>query len=69
MVLFVVSTITLWLLGYYFGSHRQRVRILATVLALLVATVMWLIMDLDQPARGILRTSQQSLFDLHQDLS
>ena len=68
-VLFVVSAITLWLVGYYFGSHRQRVRILTTMLALLVASVMWLIMDLDQPVRGAITASQQSLIELHQDLS
>ena len=68
LVLFVISVITLWLTGYYFGARGQRVRTLTTVLALLVASVMWLIMDLDQPMRGAIRTSQQSLFDLHQDL-
>jgi hypothetical protein len=68
LVLFLVSGITLWLLGYYFGSPKQRVRILTTMVALLVASVMWLIMDLDQPVRGAIKTSQQSLFDLHQDL-
>jgi peptidoglycan/LPS O-acetylase OafA/YrhL len=69
LVLFIVSVITLWLVGYYFGTGRQKRRILSTMLALLVATVMWLILDLDQPARGLIRASQQSLFDLHQDLS
>jgi len=69
LVLFVVSAITLWVVGYYFGASRQRVRILTTMLALLVASVMWLIMDLDQPVRGAIRASQQSLIDLHQDLS
>jgi hypothetical protein len=69
LVLFVVSAMTLWLMGYYFGSHRKRVQILTTVVALLVALVMWLIMDLDQPMRGAIRASQQSLIDLHQDLS
>jgi hypothetical protein len=69
LVLFVLSAIILWLVGYYFGSSRQRVRILTTMLALLVASVMWLIMDLDQPVRGAIRASQQSLIDLHQDLS
>jgi len=69
LVLFVVSAVILWLVGYYLGSSRQRVRILTTMLALLVASVMWLIMDLDQPVRGAIRASQQSLFDLHQDLS
>jgi hypothetical protein len=69
LVLFGVSAITLWLVGYYFGSSKQRVRILTTMLVLLVASVMWLIMDLDQPVRGAIRTSQQSLIELHQDLS
>ena len=69
LVLFGVSAITLWLVGTYFGSHRQKVRILTTMLALLVASVMWLILDLDQPVRGRIRASQQSLFDLNQDLS
>jgi RsiW-degrading membrane proteinase PrsW (M82 family) len=69
IVLFVVSVITLWLVGYYFGSHRQRVRVLTTLAALLVTSVMWLVMDLDQPVRGAIRTSQQSLFDLNQDLN
>jgi hypothetical protein len=43
LVLFIVSTITLGLVGNYFGTRGQRVRILTTMLALLVASVMWLI--------------------------
>lgn len=69
LVLFIISAITLWLVGYYFGTGRQKRRILSTMLALLVASVMWLIMDLDQPVRGAIKASQQSLLDLHQDLS
>jgi hypothetical protein len=68
LVLLIVSIITLWLVGYYFG-RRQRGRILTTVVVLLLASVMWLIMDLDQPMRGAIRASQQSLIELHQDLS
>jgi hypothetical protein len=68
LVLLIVSIITLWLVGYYFG-RRQRGRILTTVVVLLLASVMWLIMDLDQPTRGAIRASQQSLIELHQDLS
>jgi hypothetical protein len=69
LVLFVVSAIVLSLVGYYFGSHGKRMWILTTMLALLVASVMWLIMDLDQPVRGAIKASQQSLIELHQDLS
>jgi hypothetical protein len=69
LVLFIVSAISLLLAGFYFGSYSRRARILTTILALLVASVMWLILDLDLPTRGTIRTSQQSLIDLHQDLS
>lgn len=68
MVLFVASAVTLWLAGYYLGFSEKRLRSLTTVFSFLVATVMWLIMDLDQPGRGAIRTGHQSLLDLHQDL-
>jgi hypothetical protein len=69
LVLFVVSIIILWLVGYYFGMRRQKARFLITMVVLLVASVMWLIMDLDQPVRGTIKANQQSLIELHQDLS
>ena len=68
LVLFVVSIITLGLVGFYVGSHRQRALLITAMLALLVSSVMWLIMDLDQPVRGAIKASQQSLIELHQDL-
>jgi hypothetical protein len=69
LVLFVVSATILVLAGYLVGPHKQRVQILTTVLAVLVASVMWLIMDLDQPVRGTIKASQQNLIELHQNLS
>jgi len=69
LVLFFVSVVTMCLLGYYFGTRKPRARILTVIVVLLVASVMWLILDLDQPRRGAIRASQQGLFDLYQDLS
>ncbi len=69
VVLLIVSAVALLMIGYYLGSHRQGALIVTGMLALLVASVMWLIMDLDQPVRGAIRTSEQSLIDLNQDLS
>ena len=69
LVLFVVSIIILWLVGYYFGMRRQKARFLITMVVVLVVSVMWLIMDLDQPTRGAIKASQQSLIELYQDLS
>jgi ABC-type multidrug transport system fused ATPase/permease subunit len=67
LVLLIVSVITLWLVGYYFG-RKDRARILTMVVVVLLVSVMWLIMDLDQPARGAIRTSHQAVFDLEQDM-
>jgi hypothetical protein len=39
------------------------------MVALLVASVMWLIIDLEQPVRGAIKTSQQSMIELYQDIS
>jgi len=69
LILFFVSIITLWLVGYYFGRPRKGARFLPMILVLLVTLVMWLIMDLDQPVRGVIKASQQSLIDLYQDLN
>jgi hypothetical protein len=68
LVLWVVSAVAVFLVGYYLGFSKHRARFLTIMLAVLVASVMWLIMDLDQPASGTMRTSQQSLIDLQQDL-
>lgn len=69
VVLFVVSAVAMWLAGFCFGSSAKRVRILTTTLVLLVVSVVWLILDLDQPTRGAIKTSQQSLTDLNRDLN
>jgi hypothetical protein len=68
LVLFVESTIIMILTGYYFGSMGRSGRTLTTILALLLVSVMWLTMDLDQPTRGAIRASQQSLIDLNSDM-
>jgi hypothetical protein len=68
LVLFVVSVITLWLVGYYF-RQKQGGRILTMVITVLLVSVMWLIMDLDHPVRGVIKTDQRALFDLYQDMS
>lgn len=67
LVLFIVSTITLWLMGYYF-RRRQGGRTLVMVVINILVSVMCLILDLDQPVCGVIKTNQQALFDLHEDL-
>ena len=68
-VLFLISLMAMWLIGYYFRVRGGRPGTLAVVLALLIASVMWLIMDLDQPQRGMISASQESLYDLYADMN
>jgi hypothetical protein len=68
-VLFLSSAIAIWLAGFYFGANKRRARIMPLIFAVLIASVMWLIMDLDQPIRGAIKASQQSLIDLDRDLN
>jgi hypothetical protein len=68
IVIVIFSIITVWLVGYYFKSHGRREQMMTIMFSLLVSLVIWLIMDLDQPVRGAIRTSQQSLIDLNQSL-
>ena len=68
-MLFLISLMAMSLFGYYFRVRGGRPGTLAVVLALLIASVMWLIMDLDQPQRGMIRASQESLYDLYTDMN
>lgn len=69
VVLLLLSFVAMTLLGYYFRVRGVRTRFLTIMIALLLASVLWLIMDLDQPSGGAIRASQQSLVDLDAGLS
>jgi hypothetical protein len=69
LVLLIISVVALFLTGAYFGSALHRGPFLTILFAILVASVIWLILDFDQPAGGAIRASQQSLIDLQGDLS
>jgi len=68
LVLFGISVAATGLIGYYSGTRRRRIWSLTVTFAILVGAVMWLILDLDNPVRGSIRASQQSLSDLQQDI-
>lgn len=68
IVLIGISVVAIGLLGYYSGTRQRRTWNLNLTFALLVAAVMWMILDLDNPVRGTIRSSQQSLIDLQRDI-
>ena len=68
LVLISISAVAMGLLGYYSGTRRRRTWILNLTFLLLVTTVLWMILDLDNPVRGTIRSSKQSLIDLQRDI-
>jgi hypothetical protein len=56
------------MVGYNAGLTERRSMISAVVLAVALSAVIALVVDLDRPSEGIIRTSQQPLIDLRDSL-
>ena len=56
------------MVGYNAGLTGRRSMISAVVLAVALSTVIALVVDLDRPTDGIIRTSQQPLIDLRDSI-
>lgn len=69
ILLFVCGTITVLITGYGCGLCERRNFIPASMMSVILAMVILVIMDLDQPGRGFITVSQQSLIRLQQSLN
>jgi hypothetical protein len=65
---FLVAIFAVGLVGYGSGAGGERNPISTTALAILIAAVVLLIVDLDRPRRGFIRVSQQPMLDLQKSL-
>ncbi len=63
-----VGLLAALLVGYNFGVTRHHHFISTCVLAVCIATVMSVIIDLDEPRQGLIRIGQQALVDLEQQV-
>jgi hypothetical protein len=68
-VLYLVATLSIGLIGYGSGIGERRNLLVNVTAALLIASVILLIMDLDRPRRGLIRVSQQTMMDLRASFS
>lgn len=66
-VLLVASFLALMVLGYGCGISGERRTPLTTALALLIASILWITIDLDQPRAGMFQTSNAPLEALEFD--
>lgn len=68
LVMFAAILLAVATLGYDSGVAGHRPRLPAYALVLLIAVVVFLIMDLDRPRRGAIRVSQDSLLELQRTI-
>lgn len=69
VLLFVCGIMTVLVTGYGCGLGNRRNFVPVAMMSVILAMVILVIMDLDQPGRGFIRVSQQSLIRLQQSLN
>lgn len=67
-LLFGTLVLTASLVGYSSGVTGHRATFAAYILLLLIVLLVFLVIDLDRPRRGLIEVSQQSLMDLRSHL-
>lgn len=67
-LMFATIVLTTATLGYASGIAGHRVTFAAFILVVLIALVVFLIIDLDRPRRGLIHVSQESLLSLQQTI-
>ena len=65
-LMFATIVLTTATLGYASGIAGHRVTLAAFVLVILIALVVYLIIDLDRPRRGTIQVSHESMLSLQQ---
>jgi hypothetical protein len=67
-VLFIISFVSMFVLGYQFGISGKGNLRLIILLSVIFAIVMFLILALDQPEKGLATINQKPMFTLQQQL-
>jgi len=67
-LMFATIVLTTATLGYASGLAGHRVTLAAFVLVMLIALVVYLIIDLDRPRRGAIQVSHESMLNLQQTI-
>ena len=67
-LMFATIVLTTATLGYASGIAGHRVTLAAIVLTMLIALVVYLIIDLDRPRRGAIQVSHDSMLSLKQSI-
>ena len=68
LVLYCAGIFAVGVMGYCSGLDHRRNLATMWMMILLIAAVLMVILDLDQPTQGLIRANQQSLISLQQQL-
>ena len=69
LLLLGVAAATAAIVGYNSGLSNRRHVFAGITLIILIAVIVWVLIDLDRPSRGLIRVSQQSMIDLQDSLN
>jgi hypothetical protein len=69
LLLFAVAIATAAIVGYNSGLSNQRHLFATITLMVLITLIIWVLIDLDRPRRGMILVSQQSMIDLQETLN
>ena len=68
LMLLVVALVSSLLIGFAFGTSNKRNPIATFVFAMTLTMVVFTLLDLDRPRRGLIRTGQLTMFSLQNSL-
>ena len=68
LMLLGVAIVAVGFTGYHGGLTQTRPRFGTPIMAVMVAVVIVGVIDLDQPARGLIQVPNQSLVDVSKDI-
>lgn len=69
IVLYLLAVIAMSMMGYDSGQAKNRRSIATFALVIAFSSVLYLIADLDRPGQGMLKVSQQAMFDLRKSMN
>ena len=69
LLLLTVAIAMAAIVGYNSGLSNRRHLFAGVMLIVLITLIVWILIDLDRPARGLILVSQQSMIDLQDSLN
>jgi uncharacterized membrane protein (DUF485 family) len=68
IMLLAVAVVAMVFIGYQVGLLETRLREASLIMAVTVGVVIAMVVDLDQPSRGLIKVSPQALVDVMQGI-